>query len=432
MRLKIFREKILQSRFFRDSFYAVLGHGLGQALLLLAGIVIARFLGKDLYGEYGVAKTNMFYMAGFATFGLGISATKFVAQYLQGNKNEIVGIVKKTSCIALTFSVILAIIMIVFSSNLAIFLDTPSLIPVFRYLSLIIVFRAVSTTGIGILSGLGRFDYIARNSVLSGIIMLACCVPLTYFCSIQGALSSLAISQFANATLNYLSIRKECERFDCSENTLTTWSILKFTFPVAMQELSFTLCNWGAIALLTIKSSLGEVGIYSATAQWNAVILFLPSVLANVVLSHLSSISDKESNKKVLKKVLLIYFICTIIPFVVVFILAPFITGLYSADFIGMANVLQMMVFATIPLCCADVFKSELIALGKPWHLFLIRLTRDLVLLIALYILLLQYNGVRGAFYFALSNVLSAVVYFVGSWIMYIYIRNNNLYEKIS
>lgn len=88
------RVTLLNSKLFRDSFWAVFGNGIGNALMLLAGILIARFLGKDLYGEYGVVKTTMFYIASFATFGLGFTSTKYIAQYMNDKKDYVRCIVK--------------------------------------------------------------------------------------------------------------------------------------------------------------------------------------------------------------------------------------------------------------------------------------------------------------------------------------------------
>ena len=84
--------KLKQSKLFKDSFWAIFGNGLGTALLLIAGIIIARYLGKDVYGEYGVVKTNMFYIAGFSTFGLGLTSTRFIAKYLGEDRTQIIGI----------------------------------------------------------------------------------------------------------------------------------------------------------------------------------------------------------------------------------------------------------------------------------------------------------------------------------------------------
>ena len=69
-------QKIKTNKLAKDSFWSIFGNGLGNLLLLIAGIIIARFLGKDLYGEYGIVKTTMFYIAAFSTFGLGYTSTK--------------------------------------------------------------------------------------------------------------------------------------------------------------------------------------------------------------------------------------------------------------------------------------------------------------------------------------------------------------------
>ena len=71
-------QRITNSVLARDSFWAVVGNGLGNAFLLLAGIFIARLFGKDLYGEYGVVKKKKMYYAKFDTFGLGITSTKLL------------------------------------------------------------------------------------------------------------------------------------------------------------------------------------------------------------------------------------------------------------------------------------------------------------------------------------------------------------------
>ena len=44
------KQRILSNQLLKDSFWAVWGNSLGYAFFLLSGIIIARFLGKDLYG----------------------------------------------------------------------------------------------------------------------------------------------------------------------------------------------------------------------------------------------------------------------------------------------------------------------------------------------------------------------------------------------
>ena len=47
--LELMIKRFKLNKFAKDSFWSVFGNGLGNALMLLAGIIIARMLGKDLY-----------------------------------------------------------------------------------------------------------------------------------------------------------------------------------------------------------------------------------------------------------------------------------------------------------------------------------------------------------------------------------------------
>ena len=145
--------KFRQNRLIKDSFWSVFGNGLGSGLLLIAGILIARFLGSDLYGEYGMVKSTMFYIASFSTFGLGITSTKYVAQYSKENGQYVKRIISDSLKITFWASFLLSFLLIIFASPLAIWLDSPALVTPFRYLGLIIICRSINMTQVGILKG---------------------------------------------------------------------------------------------------------------------------------------------------------------------------------------------------------------------------------------------------------------------------------------
>src|SRR5258706_3521703 len=74
-------EPTLQRRIMRGAAWSVLGAGIGKALTMLSNIACASFLGATHYGELGIvlATTNLF-TALFGS-GVGMTATKYVAQY---------------------------------------------------------------------------------------------------------------------------------------------------------------------------------------------------------------------------------------------------------------------------------------------------------------------------------------------------------------
>ena len=174
-------------------------------------------------------------------------------------------------------------------------------------------------------------------------------------------------------------------------------------------------------------SSLSEVGLYTATAQWNAVITMIPGMLANVVLSHLSGASGHQQQALVYR-VLGVYLFCTVIPFLCVYALSDYIVAFYGSDFSAMKTVLRLNIFITIPACCSEVFKAELIAVGKTWALFTLRMLKDVVLVVLAFILLKMYNGLDGAYFYSMSSLVGAVVFFIGVLTIYLF----NINKKIN
>lgn len=68
--------KIKTSKLLTDSLWSLGGNVVGKGLALLADILVARFLGKDIYGEYGIIRNTILTIGVFSTFGLGYTATK--------------------------------------------------------------------------------------------------------------------------------------------------------------------------------------------------------------------------------------------------------------------------------------------------------------------------------------------------------------------
>ena len=72
----------------KDSFWALLGNLIGKGLPFVAGIFVARLLGSESYGEFGLIKSSLISIALFSSFGLGITATKFIAEVVDINQQS--------------------------------------------------------------------------------------------------------------------------------------------------------------------------------------------------------------------------------------------------------------------------------------------------------------------------------------------------------
>ena len=411
------KNRLMRSSLFKDSAWAVIGNGFGNVLLLVSGIIIARFLGKDLYGEYGLVKTTMFYIASFSTFGLGTT----VANSIEDGSKSLRSIIKGAVAITFSFSLFLALVLIVFANHVAIFLEEPSIVVPLRYLAVLIVVRAINTTQIGILSGYKDFKSIAKNVTISGITMLLAAIPLAYYYSLIGALIALISSQIIYCVLNQNCINhlESSAPTDTTPTRATYGALLKFSFPIALQESSFMICNWGLTLLIPKMCSMGELGIYSAISQWNAIILYIPSVLSNVVLAHLSgSNKDKKAHTHTIKTMTLVNVLTSFVPFIIVILFSGLIVSCYGSTFSTMRIPLIVIVFSTIFISISNVLSSELIARSKTWQLFLCRFSRDLLLFIGTFIII-KYFSVSGALSAAICTVVANVLFCLGCFISF-------------
>ena len=132
-------EKIHRNSLAKDAFWAMIGSVLGKGLSLLAGILVARFLGKELFGQYGIIKNTLVNVAVFSTLGLGYTGTRYISKCYHERQEDVFDIIKIIYRVSLCTSVIMAILVIIFSQQVAIFIKAPEMDGALRLTGIIVV-----------------------------------------------------------------------------------------------------------------------------------------------------------------------------------------------------------------------------------------------------------------------------------------------------
>lgn len=406
-------QKFKRNTLLKDSFWAIIGSVLGRGLALIAGIAIARFLGKDVYGEYGMIKSNLVLISTFSTFGLGYTATKFIAQYLNKNSDVIYSIHHIATNVTLAFSTILALLVFLFAEPFAEFLEGEHLAYLFRYSAIAIVFNALTTTQIGELAGIGKYKTIAWNNTYSGVFTFVVSIIFTYLWGIEGAAIALVLSYCFNCLINIYSIKRYIinrSLLPIDEYRILRKEIISFSLPVALQESTYSITSWLTMFVLVKLSNYGEVGLSSVADQWFAILLFIPGALRNVALSHLSSSADdSDENIAIMKKLVLANFLCTFLPFIIVACFSNYVCRLYGGSYIGLQPVLLACLFNSVINSVSNVFAQELMAHSCNWYLFFSRVCRDVVSLGIGVVAILLYS--HAALMIAISRVIGQLAY---------------------
>ena len=97
-------KRLINSRLVNDSFWAIFGNVLGKGLSLLTVIIIARILGKEIYGEFGIVHGTIASILIFTNFGLNYTSTKYIAEYHTSKPELLSQIIKSCQQLTVLFS----------------------------------------------------------------------------------------------------------------------------------------------------------------------------------------------------------------------------------------------------------------------------------------------------------------------------------------
>jgi O-antigen/teichoic acid export membrane protein len=414
--------KIKRSAIFKDSVWVLIGDVIGKGLALTAGIVVARFLGKELYGEYGMIKNTLIQIAVFSTFGLGYAITRYVSHYKDKFPEYIRQLIRYSVRTTFATSGVIALLVLVFAKELSLFLEAPHLEKILRLSIFAILFNAIVTIQTGILAGLKAFKAIAINNGFSGFITFVLSIIMTYLYGLNGSVLALVVSLLFNCVINYVSVQKRMKYYPkaINVNKQLNKEVLHFSFPIALQESSYALVHW-AISFIIIKlSDYGELGIYNAATQWGALISFIPAILGSIMLSYFSgNANDINKNTKLVNAMLLTSFFTTFIPFLIVFVFSGFICSFYGESFASMNTLLNVVIFTAVITALVSVYNREMMAKGKNWFLFFSRFMRDLLVIVISIILIYCCPDRSSALLFAIATLFIYIGYLILLHIIY-------------
>ncbi len=399
--------RLLGSRLITDSFWALFGNVIAKGLALAAGIVVARILGKEIFGSYGIIKTTLLSLAVFSSFGLGFTTTKLLAETADNLKQS--AIVKHAYVISFGFGSVIAALLAICSIWLADqVLNAPELVTPLRILAFLVVCNAVIAAQVGIFSGLGKFRELAKINSLLGLITLFASFLMASMYGFNGALAALALSQLFNLIWNFYKINKLLPDVYIPLNRHLSKNMLKFSLPVVLQEGIYVLSSWFVAYLVVIYSDFGEFGMYTAAMQWNAVVLFVPGILSNVMLAHLSAqTSNAVRHQHLFKATLGINIFTTIFPALAVGLFSGFIAKLYGPSFDGLGHLIALSVVASVLISISNLYAQAYLSKGLNWQMLGFRVFRDVGILLLTYVIFSSNYRIPSAAY---APILSGLI----------------------
>lgn len=416
-------DKKIVTRILKGASWIIFGSVLSKILLLIASIIVARILGKYTYGELGILRSTINSFAMIASMGLGITATKFIAENLQKDKTDIGGIIAFTIRMSIIFSVIISFLIIFFSGSLSLIIEAPHLKFELITCAFVLFFIALNGAQLGILAGFEKFDSIAKGALVGAFFGVIMQIVGAYFFGIQGVIFGLG----TNYLIMFFYYRFQIQKIANSQNITIKFFgfkkfkdiFLKISLPAALGGLLvspvFWLCN-----TIVVKQPNGfeEMAVLDASMQWQQIILFIPTTLSQLLLPILSSFSNDPDNfKKSFNFNFIINITIALVTFFFVLIFSDRILNLYGKSFSEGTVLLILLCAATIPMICSGLIGKLLIAKNKVWVSFTFNLIWGVTILILTYIFIVVLKlGVIG---YAYAFCISYAFHFLMNYIYY-------------
>jgi O-antigen/teichoic acid export membrane protein len=380
-------------------------------------------IGRVQFGGYGIIQNTVGMFGVFAGMGLGLTATKYVAELRLADRDRAGRIIALTTAIALVTAATAATLLFAFARPLAAgILNAPYLSTELRIAAAGLFLNALCGAQTGVLAGFEAFRSIARVKLIQGLLAFPITVAAVLLWGLAGAVAGLAASAALGWALNHVAIRAECRLNEVPIRWEGFWaerSILwKFSVPTVLGGVMASPAMWGASALLANQPrGYLEMGLFSAANQWRTAVAFLPSLLAQPLLSMLSNMGSLEnaaSFRKLLRANLLLSFAFSASVAALVALCSSWIMKAYGRDFSAGKPVLILLVSAMVVSSTAAVIGQAIMSLGMTWRAYIINLLWAVTLFGAALLLVPRFGalGLAEAYLAAcVANAVGAGIY---------------------
>jgi len=381
-------------RIAKGAFWGTLGTIATRSITIILSFALARILGKEGFGEYGIILNTATMISGFVGLGIGSTVTRYVAN-LKVREPERAGKIIGLSSIITWFSAIIyGAVFIYFAPWLAkTTLAAPHLAPMLQISSITIGLGVVNSVQISTLTGLESFKASSILSAIFGIIQSMLVVLLAWYAGVKGAVIALALTTSLTVIAYYIVSWKELNNAKIKITLNEAWSewrvLVKYSLPAFLTTITVGPVIWASNAFLANQpNGYGQLGIFNAAIQWQTFVQFFPALVSTAVLPVMSDLygrGDINGSMNIMWKMMR-YTAFLVIPLaVVVSLFSPFIIELYGSSFADGYWVIVIVVFTTVLSSISAHLGTFIIASGKMWIGFAINCAWGLSFLIFSY-----------------------------------------------
>ncbi len=269
----------------------IFGSVVSQGGTFLSMVILARVLGKELFGQFAMVQSTVIALTNLASLGLGITATKYVSQFRNTQPDRAGRIMGMSSSVALLASSCFSLLLVVFAPTLA---TDGTLVPGLRLSAIYVFFVTLNGYQVGALIGMEAFGRIARIGIISGPTAVIATWALAFRFGLSGAVLAQGLNAIFTWLLYQIAVKEECSQANIRVRYLGAWqersALIRFSIPAVVSGLTGSAAIWWCNKLLVKNAGYAELAIFIAASNLRLMVLFFPAVVTRVVSPLLNNL----------------------------------------------------------------------------------------------------------------------------------------------
>jgi len=363
---------------------------------MLASMLVARVLGRESFGELGMIQNTVGLFGVLAGFGLGLTATKYVAECRVTDTEKAGRILALSSAAATILGGISALALYFAAPFLAKnTLAAPHLTEPLRIASLLLLVSAHNGQQNGALAGLESFRLLTTVNIWAGLLSFPILWLSAVYGGLHGAVWGVVISQAVTWLLTRHALMREAARnklaFLWSSASSELGVLWSFSFPAFLGGVAVVPANWLCSTMLVNQPhGYTEMGLFNAANQWFAALMVLPAVIGQACLPILAERLGAADTRRVGKVLLSAMLVSAAVLMPIALagsLLSPWIMGFYGPEFVHGWPTLACCLATALLLGVQTPVGQVLIALGRLWLGLFMNLGWSVVIVAGTYLL---------------------------------------------
>lgn len=403
LQLSRFLKSEIGVKIIKGAFWSVLGQGLSKFFVLFSAIIVARIIGKTEYGEMAVLRSTINLFSVVVGTSFGITATKYIAEYRDKDPGRLGKLIGLSNFIVFTASSVISFVIFFLAPFIAIkVLNADHLTKELRIVAIILFFSSLNGVQLGIWLGFEKFRLIAIINIITYLFSFIGQIVGAKVWGIQGAIigyGTFSLSQFiVNRILLIRFLRKKRISIDYAGMKGELPLIWNFGLPTMLSGILVMPIIWIInIILVNQKNGYLEMAVYDAATQWQAMVIFVPTAISQIVLPFISNnLQNKNTVKNIIRYNIWLNFAIAFVMALMVSFFSSFIMKFFGSGFEGNSWVLIILCFAAALVSINNIIGQAIAAHNRMWSGLALNVLWGISFLLLAYIFIKSGLGALG------------------------------------